>query len=171
MFNSIKKMIALVALLTFGVFALAGCSGQDPEYTKRQEQNKQAASQSSLEKQNLAKKLKLEENPDRIGYVTVLAGVSGKPFGYYTVKGKISNSGSQLDPEDLVNCGRGQLPGTANYQDYCEVIDGPQDDGTYGTGDPGNFFFTTDGTYVEITTDYVYSSQPLPSALHIPKLG
>lgn len=163
-----KKIVAVIMSL-FLVLAIAGCS-EDPEYAKRQQQNKEAQSKSTLEKQNLQKKIKLEENPDRIGYITLAVGVSSKPYGYYTVKGKVSSSGSQLDPEDLVNCGRAAL-GDGSYNEYCEVVDGPQDDGTYGAGDPGIFFFTPDGTYVEHNGYYTYSSQPIPSALKIPKLG
>ncbi len=163
-----RKIIALIVSL-FLIFAVAGCT-EDAEYQKRQQQNQEAQNKNTLEKQNLAKKLKLEEDPERIGYIVLMVGVSDKPFGYYVVKGKVSSSGSQLDPEDLVNCGRGKNAPNS-YSDYCEVIDGPQDDGTFGNGDPGIFFFTADGTYVEHNGYYTYSSQPLPSALKIPKLG
>lgn len=164
----IRKIIFAIAGLALA-FGLSSCT-EDPEYKLRQQQNKEAQSKNTLEKQNLQKRLELEEDANRIGYVYLVT--FGKPFGYYVAKGKISSSGSQLDPEDLVNCGRGQnVPGGTAYSDYCEVIDGPQDDGTYGTGDPGIFFFTPDGTMVTTSLDYVYSTQPLPSALEVPKLG
>ena len=52
---------------------------------------------------------------------------------------------------------------------FCLTLDSSQDDGTYGEGDPGIFFFLADGTYVETTLDYVYSTQPIP--VDVPRLG
>ena len=44
-----------------------------------------------------------------------------------------------------------------------------KDDGTYGAGDPGNFFFTTDGVMVETSLDYIISNEPI--AIDVPRLG
>jgi len=164
MSKSIRRaVVLLLSLVVFTSLTAASCASTEGE--KRAEQAQQAAKRpDSLEKTNLLKKQAMENDPSRVGYITLLAGVSGKPFGYYAVKGKVSNSGSQVDPEDLIECRSACSYGPVS-------IDGPQDDGTYGEGDPGVFFFTTDGTYVETTSDYVYTSQPLPSALKIPKLG
>lgn len=37
--------------------------------------------------------------------------------------------------------------------------------------DPGIFFFTTDGTMVHTSLDYLYSTTPLPTNVNVPKLG
>jgi len=88
--------------------------------------------------------------------------------GYYVTKGKISSSGSQATPEQDIHwtCG-----GTAGYYG-CQpvVVDGPQDDGSYGAGDPGIFFFLTNGTKVVTSLDYIQTDQPIPG-IAAPKLG
>lgn len=156
----VKAIVAFVTLFMFVALSASACD-DSTETQQRQEQQKQAANKKTLEKVNLQKKLDLEEDPNRLGYVYLVT--FGKPFGYYAIKGKVSSNGSQLEPENLVDC---PYSCTAPV-----VIDGAQDDGTYGDGDPGIFFFTVDGTMVTTSLDYVYSSQPLPSALEIPKLG
>lgn len=111
----------------------------------------------SLEKQNLKKKLDKEEDPNAIRYVYILS--YANIIGYYVIQGKVSSSGSQIGPEqEIINGG-----GNGN------VLDSAQDDGTYGDGDPGVFFFTTDGTMVETSLDYIISDRPI--AVNAPVLG
>jgi hypothetical protein len=73
----------------------------------------------------------------------------------------VSSTGSQLTPTDKV----------VQPCSGCDrlVVDGAQDDGTYGQEDPGSFFFTTDGNLVETTLDTIYSTQPL--TIDVPLLG
>lgn len=120
-----------------------------------------AKASDSLEQSNLRRRLAIEGRGDQVGYVYLIS--FAKPLGYYVVKGKVSSSGSQLAPEQDVIRDPGQLGG-GNV-----VVDGPQDDGTYGNGDPGIFFFTADGVFVHTSLDYVYSTDPLP--LDVPELG
>jgi hypothetical protein len=47
-----------------------------------------------------------------------------------------------------------------SYRDS-SVLDSPKDDGSYGNGDPGIFFFTADGAYVETDINYITSNQPI----------
>lgn len=158
----VKAFIGMVAAVAI-VIGFAGCTTSD-DYQRiqdRQEQAKKSAKTETLEKVNLKKKLKLEEDAERVGYVYLLS--FGKPFGYYTVKGKISSSGSQVEPENLVEC-----PYSCSAP---VVVDGPQDDGTYGVGDPGIFFFTTEGVFVNTSVDYFYTTERIPNSLEIPKLG
>ena len=89
----------------------------------------------------------------------------GEFIGYYTIKGKISSNGSQVTPEDNVLC---------PYQtgESCLTTDGVQDDGTYGEGDPGIFFFTTEGAMVVTSLDYLYADQPISAqGINVPKLN
>jgi hypothetical protein len=140
--------LALALTLTIGVTA-AGC-----DVPQSERQKAQAASQSkteSLEIKNLKLKKEREENPDATRYLYVMS--FGKVIGYYVTKGKISSNGSQIGPElELANSG---------YRDS-SVLDSAQDDGSYGDGDPGIFFFTSDGTMVVTSLDYIQSDAPLP---------
>jgi hypothetical protein len=153
--RSIKVGLISLAICA-AVFGTAGSCESDASksYEQRLANEKVVdPKRPTLEKANLQKKQKIDENPNQLGFVYLLS--FGKPFGYYPVKGKISSSGSQLAPESEVlrPCGGGS----------CEFIvaDGPQDDGTYGEGDPGIFFFTPDGNMVVTSLDYFYSQQPV----------
>lgn len=155
--KSTRKTLALILAAAVAVVGMSACtSGQSSEFAQREQAQaaKKDNSKTTLEKVNLKKKLELEENPSRLTYVYVID--FGKVIGYYVAKGKISSSGSQLTPEQDVMTDRGEYGG-GNV-----VVDGPQDDGTYGDGDPGIFFFTTDGTLVETELKTLRSSQPIP---------
>jgi hypothetical protein len=159
--NKIARIVTGISVSVALIGGAAACTytGSD-EVENRNNQAKEAAAKDTLEKKNLRKKIDLENDPNRIGYVYLLS--FGKPYGYYVVKGKISSSGSQLEPEDQI---------IRPYSGEYVSVDGPQDDGTYGTGDPGIFFFTPEGNYVETSSEHFYSSQPVPTALDVPKLG
>lgn len=155
--RSISAAIAAAALL----FGLSACTTSD--YEKRKEQNDtQQVQGESQEQKNLKEKIARDEaSADKIGYVYIMS--FGKFIGYYTIKGKISNNGSQLAPEDDIIC---------RYSgDSCQAVDGPQDDNTYGEGDPGVFFFTTEGAMVVTDLDYLYADQPIANAIDVPKLN
>lgn len=148
-----KKIVAisLTGLLALG--ALTGCSGPS------EREKAQAASQSSgesLEVKNLKKKKDREEKADMLRYVYLMN--YGNIVGYYVAKGKISSSGSQIGPE---------LQTMSGYRDS-SVVDSAKDDGSYGDGDPGIFFYTADDVMVETSLDYVVSDQPL--AIDVPRL-
>jgi hypothetical protein len=152
-----RKIITILAAIAL-VLGLSAC--EDNDTAKQYKQGAKAADKRSLEKTNLERKLKLDDNPSIVGYVYIVS--FAKPMGYYVIKGKVSSSGSQIAPEsEIVDPCSGS---------YCpSVVDGPQDDGTYGTGDPGIFFFLTNGTMVVTSLDYIYSTQPLP--IDVPRLG
>jgi len=151
----VAALIAAVAILT-----VAGCTTSDYQQRKEQQDANKPQGE-TLEQKNLKRKLDLDEDANRVGYVYVMS--FGKFVGYYTVKGKISANGSQIAPEQEIIC---------RYSgDSCQAVDSSQDDGTFGTGDPGIFFFTTEGTMVVTDLDYLYSTQPVPNAINVPKLG
>lgn len=160
-----KKLIAASTAAVL-LFALTACDGGGSKEEKARDAAQAAASGAkngpSLEKTNLAEKRKREENPNAIGYVYLIS--FGKPMGYYVTKGKISSNGSQAGPEeDIVwtcKSGHGCSP---------VVVDSAQDDGSYGDGDPGIFFFTTEGAKVVTDLDYIQSDQPI--AFDVPKLN
>lgn len=153
---SIKtKTAAVVAGLIIASVALTGC--QASEYEQRKEAQKSTQMTNSLELENLKKKRDREEDPNAIRYVYVMS--FGKIVGYYVSKGKISSNGSQMGPETEV---------VKSYGDGY-VVDSAQDDGSFGSGDPGIFFFTTDGVMVVTSLDYLQSDQPL--AVDVPRLS
>lgn len=117
----------------------------------------------SLDRKNLRERLLRTNKPDAIGYVYVLS--FSKFIGYYTVKGKVSSTSSQMTPADIITrrCFSGGC-------DESVVVQGPGDDGTYGDNEPGIFFFTTEGTMVETTLDWIYTDQPL-TVINVPELN
>ena len=159
--NTTKKILA-AAMLSVSALTMTAC--QNSEYVEREKaqtsQDKTAERpEDTLEQRNLRKKIAIEEKSDQIGYV-YLFDRSGNALGYYVVKGKVSSSGSQIAPEQEIIC---------KYSgDSCQAVDSSQDDGTYGTGDDGIFFFTSDGAFVHTNTDYLYSTTPL--AVEAPEL-
>lgn len=163
-FRPRKLIVCLVAILVG--FALSGSSCSTEEYDKREatQQKKKDETENTQEKKNLREKIKRDEaSAGKVGYVYLLS--FGKFIGYYTIKGKISANGSQLTTEQDITCvykGAG---------DSCVVVDGPQDDGTYGEGDPGVFFFTTEGAMVVTDNEYLYADQPIATAIEVPKLN
>lgn len=150
---NLKKIAASIA----AVAMLATFTACEDDDTSRDAKQKSVTLKDSLEIKNLETKLKRENDPNAVRYVYLIS--FAQPIGYYVIKGKVSSSGSQLAPEDeIIDRYEGDL-----------AVDSAQDDGTYGTGDPGIFFFTADGTMVSTTLDYIESDAPLP--IDVPRLG
>lgn len=150
-----RKFIAAIAAV-FLIVGLGACGYHQTDEEKARDKANAAThqNQSTTEKRNLAERERRDEQSDRIGYVYLSS--FGQPVGYYVIKGKVSNGGSQLAPEmDMV--------WTCKKHHGCEsqVVDGPQDDGTYGAGDPGIFFFLVDGTKIETNYDYQWADKPI----------
>lgn len=160
-----RRTLGLIAgVLAVAVFTTAGACGPSEDDERREAAAATKSQGPTLEKSNLEEKRKREENPNAIGYVYLVAW-NGEPLGYYVTKGKISSNGSQATPEQDIHW-------TCRSSHGCQpvVVDGPQDDGSYGGHDPGIFFFLSDGTKVVTALDYVHSDRPIP-ALDAPLLG
>lgn len=112
----------------------------------------------SLERRNIRERLLRTNDSNKIGYVYLLS-FSGEPLGYYTIKGKVSNTDSQMTTTNLV----------IDRQQGDVVVDAPGDDGSYGPNESGVFFFTTENAFVTTSLHYLYSDQPLP--LNVPLLN
>lgn len=166
----IKKLATLVAVLAT-LFAMTACQPASEAQMKGQKATEEAYQQQaeavpypgtelrdSLERRNLRERLLRTNDADKIGYVYVMS--FGKVMGYYTVKGKVSSTQSQMTTDQLI----------AKPCDSCEryVVNAPGDDGSYGQNEDGIFFFTTSGVYVTTNLEYMYSDQPL--ALNVPEL-
>lgn len=163
-----RTRIASIALALVTVTGLAACdSTKESAQTKGQAQTEQAYQQQSsavpypadqlrdsLERRNIKERLLRTNKPNAISYVYVMS--FGKTIGYYTIKGKVSSTQSQMTTDQLIQqtCVSGGC-GT-------DVVSAPGDDGSYGQNEPGIFFFVTTGQMVETNLDYIVSDSPLP---------
>ena len=162
--RGVKRAVAFL-LAICGLLVLTAGSCQSEEYKDRQQQQevKKTRTENSQEKANLREKIKRDEaSANKVSYVYLMT--YGEFVGYYAIKGKISSNGSQISAEDDITC-------VHDNSSDCLAVDGPQDDGTYGEGDPGIFFFTTEGALVVTSLDYLSSDQPIATAINVPKLN
>jgi hypothetical protein len=111
-----KIFVAILAIVA--ALSLGACTSKS-DYEIRKEQNKtKLIHGESMEQKNLKEKIRRDEaSADKIGYVYIMS--FGKFIGYYTIKGKISSDGSQLNPQDDIIC--------RYSSDSCQAVDGPQD--------------------------------------------
>jgi hypothetical protein len=162
-----RKRAIIVSLLaaTLGLTLTAGsCDSKPSAQSSGQKLTEQAYSQQSatvpypadqlkdsLERRNIRERLLRTNKPNAIGYVYVMS--FGKVIGYYTIKGKVSSTQSQMTTDQL----------DIDHGSYGNsVVDAPGDDGSYGANEPGIYFFCTDGQMVETNLDYIVSDDPLP---------
>lgn len=141
-----------------GVTPDNGTQSQEQQLTEDNQaalNNKQPAPKldTSLERDNLIKRLKFLNNSNQLGYVYLLS-LDGKVVAQYTIKGKVSSINSMLTTMDQVRC-----PGSEGRG--CVSLSSPDLDGSYGKNPDGIFFFTTEGAYVEWSGTYIYSSEKL----------
>lgn len=169
------KKIAIVIAVSLASILVSGCETEQSDAQSQGEalteqafeQQSKAVPypvselQDSLERRNLKERLLRQNDADKIGYVYILS--FGEFIGYYTIKGKVSSTQSQMTASELTmgqGCsGCGKLAVTA-----------PGDDGSYGENEQGVFFFTTEGTMVQTSTDYLYADQPL-AVNNVPELN
>ena len=152
--NATLALVASIALL----LTLSGCTGSS-EYQERKDQQQTTTLENSLGIDAQKKRLEREENPNTVRYVYLMS--FGQIVGYYVIQGGVYDAGTQLAPEQEIIC--------RYSSDSCQAVDSARDNGTYGGDDGGVFFFTSDGTLVETSLDYIQSDNPLP--VDTPRLG
>lgn len=109
----------------------------------------------SLERENLIQRYNTLNDRDKIFHVYLFN--HGKLIAYYTAQGKVSSVNSKLtQPDQLVPCDRSE----GSWDEEC-VVSSPQLDGSYGTNGNGQFFFDTQGSYIETNMRYIVSERPL----------
>ena len=161
-----KKLFAIpiLGLVLFG----GGCKVE--KLTANLEQDKTEINQSrllerqppttlewSLERENINKRTKLWNNPNKVSYIYLVN--FGKVMAFYTIKGKVSSVNSQItNPAQLTLRRIEVVGGSSNVEG---VLPSPAEDGSYGTNGDAIFFFTTEGAYVEWRGDYMLADQPL----------
>lgn len=157
-----NKAFAAIAGVLVLAFTLSGCYS-DPDateaYDNRQTLQRETTLDNSIALDNLKEKRDRENDPNKVRYIYLMS--FGQIIGYYIAKGNITSNSSQMAPELEI----------VRYCSGCDaiVVDGASDDGTYGAGDPGIFFFTADGTMVVTSLDYIQTDQPL--AIDVPRFG
>jgi hypothetical protein len=104
----------------------------------------------STERANIIEKLLRFNDPEKIGYLYELT-QTGQIWAFYTIKGKVSSTDSQLTTQQMVD--------TRDGNPF--VMGAPGDDGSYGPNEPGIFFFTTEGVMIEWNGLYQYTDAPL----------
>lgn len=106
----------------------------------------------SLERDNLIKRFKLQNDRSVMFYMYVFIEGVSDPIGYYQVN-KVSSVNSQLtNPEQVINDPYGQGG---------EVVSSPAEDGSYGTNGDAVFGFTPEEIYLEHNMKYICSTVPL----------
>jgi hypothetical protein len=169
----VNKKLTIIPALAVVAATVAGCSSSStpPNNQQTQQQISENYAQKlggavpyplaqmndSLERSNLRERLLRYNQPTKISYVYVLS-YDGKVISYYTIKGKVSSTQSQLtNTQNIEACPSG---GNGNCG---VVVDSMGDDGSYGPeegGQNGIFFFTTDGVLVETAMPFVESDAP-----------
>lgn len=107
----------------------------------------------SQERKNLVARLTRFNTDSKVSYIYLVS--FGKVMAFYAVKGKVSSVNSLLTTPDQV-LWKGASSGRASA-----VFASPDLDGSYGSNGDAVFFFTTDGTYVEWSGDYMLCDKPL----------
>jgi len=109
----------------------------------------------SLERDNLIKRFKLQNDRSVSFYMYVFVEGVSDPIGYYQVN-KISSVNSQLtNTEQLVDDPNGSIDaGSA-------ILPSPAEDGSYGTNGDAVFGFTPEDIYIEHNMHYMVSTVPL----------
>lgn len=158
-----NKFAKAVAIIVIGTLGLTAC-GSNAAYDARVQKQKESAINGGegLEVKNLREKALRENDPNATRYVYLWVPGDSTPVGYYVIKGKVSSSGSQEGPElEVIDpCSH----------DYCPMLaDSPKDDGSFGEGDPGIFFFMANDTMTDTNLLYLSTDAPLP--LDVPMLG
>lgn len=105
----------------------------------------------SLERDNLTKRFKLQNDRAQMFYMYVFVPGVPTPIAYYQVN-KVSSVDSHLtNPQQIVRWGQSGLT----------TLPSPDEDGSYGTNGNGVFGFTPEEVYVEHNMLYLVTTVPV----------
>jgi hypothetical protein len=122
----------------------------------------------SLERDNLIKRFKLQNDRAVSFFMYVFIEGVGTPIGYYQVN-KVSSVNSQLtNPEQIIS---GMSHNNNLPSGEVAVIPSPAEDGSYGTNGDGVFGFTPEEIYIETNMKYITSTVPLHFNTPVSKLA
>jgi hypothetical protein len=163
------KKLALVFLpVSFILLVSSSCGNEGENTTALDEQRKTELNQRdlnaiqpapkiswSLERDNLIKRFKLQNDRSISFYMYVFVEGVGEPIGYYQVN-KVSSVNSQLtNTEQLVDDPNG------DHSAGSAILPSPAEDGSYGTNGDAVFGFTPEDIYIEHNMHYMVSTVPL----------
>jgi len=112
----------------------------------------------SLERDNLIKRFKLQNDRAVMFYMYVFIEGVGQPIGYYQVN-KVSSVNSQLT--NTMQVISGNRAGNDLPAGQVAIVPSPAEDGSYGTNGDGVFGFTPEDVYIETNMKYITSTVPL----------
>jgi hypothetical protein len=158
----------LIAIALFTILTSESCDGRPDNTTAKDEQAHTEINQQrllavqpppditwSLERDNLIKRFKLENDRSVMFYMYVFIEGIADPIGYYQVD-KVSSVNSQLtNPQQIINDPHGSLDAGS------VLLPSPAEDGSYGDNGLGVFGFTPEEIYIEHNMKYIVSSVPL----------
>ena len=114
----------------------------------------------SLERDNLIKRFKLQNDRTVMFYMYVFIEGVADPIGYYQVN-KVSSVNSQLTNTEQV---------VSTYAKGMLTLPSPSEDGSYGTNGDAVFGFTPEEIYIEHNMKYIVSTVPLTFKNKVNKL-
>ena len=170
-------MKKLFGFITLGfIFLLFGCN-DNKNHTALDEQKHTEQNQTtlnsvqpppditwSLERDNLIKRFKLQNDRTITFFMYIFIEGVGEPIGYYEVN-KVSSVNSQLtNPEQII------YNGSTNTR-TAVTLPSPAEDGSYGTNGDGIFGFTPEDIYIETDMHYITSTVPLTFSKPVTKLA
>ena len=163
----------LCVIIIIGMLIFSGCQTQryegqgetqkiEAKFSEDQQQrlikaHPQPRLDYSLERVNLIERLERFNDPNKISYIYLLSDM-GQIYGFFPIKGKVSSVNSALSiGEQVIDDPFGYRANGAQGQ----VVESPQEDGSYGTNGDAVFFFTTENVYVEWNGKYLLMDQAL----------
>jgi hypothetical protein len=162
-----KQLLAILLLM----FVVTSCGEYEEDNTTaldeqaKTEKNQRDLNESqpapkiswSLERDNLIKRFKLQNDRSVSFYMYVFVEGVSDPIGYYQVN-KVSSVNSQLtNPEQIVTY---TSPHSGDGWGQ-HVLSSPAEDGSYGTNGDAVFGFTPEDIYIEHNMHYIVSTVPL----------
>lgn len=109
-----------------------------------------------LDRKNISERLVRNNDPNKISYLYLIS-MTGEPYAYFVIKGKLTSTEASLLPTDAI------IDACSKSTEYCpEVVQGGGDDGTNGENERAVFGFTSTGVMLTLKTDnWFQSDQPL----------
>jgi len=169
-FTMVFVLITLLTLTSCVQSGPANTSAKDEQaHTEVNQQNLNQVQPApritwSLERDNLIKRFKLQNDRTVMFYMYIFNEGVGAPIGYYQVN-KVSSVNSQLtNTEQIVN--------VSDHGGYTSLtLPSPAEDGSYGTNGDAVFGFTPEDIYIEHNMHYIVATVPLHFTQPVNKLA
>lgn len=174
-----KKLLTYITVICVMSLTLVGCgtetSSSPPPEQQQTEQLKDSQKDFivnqpaprlnwSLERENVNKRTELWNDPNKIGYIYLISD-NGTIMAFFAIKGKVTGLNSYATPnQQIVEDPYVRHSSNGGYSGAGQVVDAPDELGTYGENNQGIFFFLTDGTYMEWAGKYLLADQPVKLA-------